>query len=794
MVDKKSLSERDICSKYITPAITGAGWDLLSQIREEVSFTKGRIIVRGKLHTRGEQKRADYILYYKSNIPLAVIEAKDNSHSVGAGMQQALHYAETLAVPFVFSSNGDGFLLHDRTGLADKTEQEFELHEFPSPAQLWQRYCQWKGLETVEARHTVEMPYYDDGTGRAPRYYQANAINNTVEAVAKGQQRILLVMATGTGKTYTAFQIIWRLWKSGTKKRILFLADRNILVDQTKNNDFKPFGAAMTKISRRQIDKSYEIYLSLYQAVTGSEEEQNIYKQFSPDFFDLIVIDECHRGSAAEDSAWREILAYFSSATHVGLTATPKETKDVSSIHYFGDPVYSYTLKQGIEDGFLAPYKVVRIDIDKDVQGWRPSKGQTDKNGQLIEDRIYNQTDMDRTLVLEKRTELVAKKITEFLVATDPYAKTIVFCDDIDHAERMRQALVNLNPERVKESRKYVMRITGDEQEGKAELDNFINPEERYPVIATTSKLMTTGVDAQTCKLVVLDQHIKSMTEFKQIIGRGTRINEDYDKYWFTIMDFKKATELFADKDFDGEPVMIYAPKGDESPVPPDEVPEITLDEDGNPIPLDIGAEGEIIQPDVSFPDDEPGTKRVKYVLGDVTVYVVSERVQYYGPEGKLITESLKDYTRSTVRRDYSSLDKFLLRWSKAERKAAILQELEEHGLLLEPLAEEVGKGYDAFDLICHVAFDQPPLTRRERAENVKKRNYFAKYGEQARKVLESLLEKYADTGIENIEDIKILTLDPFKNMGTASELVAAFGGKPAYIAALHELEKNLYA
>jgi type I restriction enzyme R subunit len=794
MVDKKSLSERDICSKYITPAITGAGWDLLSQIREEVSFTKGRIIVRGKLHTRGEQKRADYILYYKSNIPLAVIEAKDNSHSVGAGMQQALHYAETLAVPFVFSSNGDGFLLHDRTGLADKTEQEFELHEFPSPAQLWQRYCQWKGLETVEARHTVEMPYYDDGTGRAPRYYQANAINNTVEAVAKGQQRILLVMATGTGKTYTAFQIIWRLWKSGTKKRILFLADRNILVDQTKNNDFKPFGAAMTKISKRQIDKSYEIYLSLYQAVTGSEEEQNIYKQFTPDFFDLIVIDECHRGSAAEDSAWREILAYFSSATHVGLTATPKETKDVSSIHYFGDPVYSYTLKQGIEDGFLAPYKVVRIDIDKDVQGWRPSKGQTDKNGQLIEDRIYNQTDMDRTLVLEKRTELVAKKITEFLVATDPYAKTIVFCDDIDHAERMRQALVNLNPERVKESRKYVMRITGDEQEGKAELDNFINPEERYPVIATTSKLMTTGVDAQTCKLVVLDQHIKSMTEFKQIIGRGTRINEDYDKYWFTIMDFKKATELFADKDFDGEPVMIYEPKGDESPVPPDEVPEIILDENGNPIPLDTGAEGEIMPPDVSFPEGESGSKRVKYVLGDVTVYVVSERVQYYGPEGKLITESLKDYTRSTVRKDYSSLDKFLLRWSKAERKAAILQELEEHGLLLEPLAEEVGKGYDAFDLICHVAFDQPPLTRRERAENVKKRNYFAKYGEQARKVLESLLEKYADTGIENIEDIKILTLDPFKNMGTASELVAAFGGKPAYIAALHELEKNLYA
>ena len=789
-MDKKKLSERDICSKYITPAVLSAGWDLHSQIREEVSFTKGRIIVRGKLHTRGEQKRADYILYYKSNIPLAVIEAKDNTYSVGSGMQQGLNYAETLGIPFVFSTNGDAFLMHDRTGLAAKTEEELTLGAFPSPAELWQRYCSWKGIQSKQARETVEMPYYDDGTNRAPRYYQANAINNAVEAVAKGQQRVLLVMATGTGKTYTAFQIIWRLWKSGTKKRILFLADRNILVDQTKNNDFKPFGAAMTKISKRQIDKSYEIYLSLYQAVTGNEEEQNIYKQFSPDFFDLIVIDECHRGSAAEDSAWRDVLSYFNSATHVGLTATPKETKDISSSYYFGDPVYTYTLKQGIEDGFLAPYKVVRIDIDKDVQGWRPQAGQVDKKGQLIEDRVYNQVDMDRTLVLEKRTELVAKKITEFLVASDPYAKTIVFCDDIDHAERMRQALVNLNPERVKENRKYVMRITGDEIEGKAELDNFINPEERYPVIATTSKLMTTGVDAQTCKLIVLDQHIKSMTEFKQIIGRGTRINEDYGKYWFTIMDFKKATELFADKDFDGEPVMIYEPKGDDPVVPPD---EIELDENGNPI-LPVVITGD---PDANMDygdDNVAASGRMKYVLGDVTVYVVSERVQYYGPEGKLITESLKDYTRQTVRKDYSTLDEFLRRWSNAGRKAAILQELEEHGLLLEPLAEEVGKGFDAFDLICHVAFDQPPLTRRERADQVKKRNYFAKYGEQARKVLESLLEKYADTGIENIEDIKILTLDPFKDMGTASELVSAFGGKPAYMAALHELEQNLYA
>ena len=414
------------------------------------------------------------------------------------------NYAETLDVPFVFSSNGDAFLVHDRTGQRTPIEQALALDEFPSPQELWQRYCAWKGIAGAEKRGTVETPYYDDGSGKTPRYYQVNAINRSIEAIARGQPRILLVMATGTGKTYTAFQIIWRLWKSKSKKRILFLADRNILVDQTRTNDFKPFGPAMTKIAHRQANKAFEIYLSLYQAVTGNEEEKNIYKQFSPDFFDLIVIDECHRGSAAEDSAWREILDYFSNATHIGLTATPKETKEVSSIHYFGEPVYTYSLRQGIDDGFLAPYKVVRMDIDKDLQGWRPAKGQIDKNGLVIEDRIYNQKDFDRTLILEKRTQLVARKITEYLKAIDPFAKTIVFCEDIDHAERMRQALVNLNPERIAENRKYVMRITGDEQEGKAELDNFIDPESRYPVIATTSKLMTTGVDAQTCKLLSL--------------------------------------------------------------------------------------------------------------------------------------------------------------------------------------------------------------------------------------------------------------------------------------------------
>jgi len=766
----KSFSERDICTKYITPAIVNAGWDSLSQIREEVSFTKGRIIVRGKLHTRGEQKRADYILYYKSNIPLAVIEAKDNKHSVGDGMQQALNYAETLNVPFAFSSNGSSFLFHDRTGSGTKIEEELTMENFPSPEKLWGIYCKSKNIKTEKELTAITASYHDDGTNRS-RYYQVTAINNVMEAIAKDQKRILLVMATGTGKTYTAFQIIWRLWKSGIKKRILFLADRNILVDQTKNNDFKPFGSAMTKITKRQIDKSYEIYLSLYQAVTGNEEDKNIYKQFSPDFFDLIVIDECHRGSAAEDSAWRDILDYFSSATQIGLTATPKETKDVSSSDYFGDPVYTYSLKQGIEDGFLAPYKVIRIDIDRDLQGWRPSIGQTDKSGQLIEDRIYNQIDMDRSLVLEKRTELVAKKITDFLVATDPYAKTIVFCDDIDHAERMRKALVNLNPERVLANRKYIMRITGDEEEGKAELDNFINPDEKYPVIATTSKLLSTGVDVQTCKLIVLDQHINSITEFKQIIGRGTRINEDYNKYWFTIMDFKKATELFSDKAFDGDPVVIYEPGPDKPPVPPEDPTDKTEDDNK---------------------EDVKG--RTKYVVGDVTVYVMAERVQYYGTQGKLITESLKDYTKKTVKKDYTSLNDFLKKWSAAEQKGIIINELQQHGVLLEPLAEEIGKDFDAFDLICHVAFDQPPLTRRERVEKVKKRNYFVKYGAQARKVLEKLLEKYADTGIQHIEDIKVLTVSPFSDLGTVIQLVSAFGGKSDYLKAVQELKYELYA
>jgi type I restriction enzyme R subunit len=768
-MNKRALSERDICTKFITPALVRAGWDVQTQIREELGFTKGRVIVSGRIHRRGEAKRADYVLSYKANLSLAVIEAKDNKHAIGAGMQQALGYSESLDVPFVFSSNGDGFLFHDRTVKNGPVEVELTLDHFPSPDELWQRYCKWKGLDSSEAAIATQ-DYYPSQVNKSPRYYQLTAINRTIEAVAKGKNRLLLVMATGTGKTYVAFQIIWRLWKTGHKKRILFLADRNILIDQARTNDFKPFGAALTKISNRNVDKSYEIYLSLYQAVAGNEEAKNIYKQFSADFFDLIVVDECHRGSAAEDSAWREILEYFSNATQIGLTATPKETKDVSNIDYFGDPIFTYSLKQGIEDGFLAPFKVIRLDIDKDVLGWRPDKDQRDKHGQLIEDRIYNQRDMDRNLVLDKRTQLVAQRITRFLQATDPMAKTIVFCEDIDHAERMRQALVNENAEHVAKNAKYIMRITGDSPEGKAELDNFILPEERYPVVVTTSKLLNTGVDAQTCKLIVLDQRIESMTTFKQIIGRGTRINEDYNKFWFTIMDFKKATELFADPGFDGPPIQIYEP-GPEDPVEPPEDGPVIAD-----------------PPTTESPDG-----RSKYVVDKVEVMVLRERVQYFDENGKPITESLKDYTRKAVRKNFATLNAFLDFWSSAQQKKVIVEEMARHGVFFDALAEEVGIAYDPFDLVCHVAFDQPPLTRKERAANVRKRNYFSKYGEQTRQVLDALLDKYADVGLDSVESIDVLKVQPLNRLGTPVEIVRVFGGREKYLQAVRELEKELY-
>ena len=784
-MNKKDLTEADIRTKYITPAVlglNGSKWDSMTQVREEFYFTKGRVIVRGKSVKRGEAKKVDYLLYYKPNIPIAVIEAKDNTHAVGDGMQQALDYAELLDIPFAYSSNGDGFLEHDRTGSGGPVEREIPLHQFPTPEELWARYSAAKGFSPAQ-ESIAKQEYYDDGSGKTPRYYQLNAINRTVETIAQGEDRILLVMATGTGKTYTAFQIIWRLWKSGAKKRILFLVDRNILADQTKTNDFKPFGQAMTKITNRTADKAFEIYLALYQAVTGTEEDQNIYKQFSPDFFDLIVVDECHRGSAADDAAWRKVLTYFSSATQIGMTATPKETEHVSNIEYFGDPLYTYSLKQGIDDGYLAPYKVVRIGLDKDLDGWRPENGQTDKYGQVIEDREYNDLDFDRNLILEKRTELVAAKITQFLKANDRFSKTIVFCENINHAERMRQALVNANADLAAANSKYIMRITGDNDEGKAQLDNFIDPESTFPVIATTSRLMTTGVDAQTCKLIVLDRRIASMTEFKQIIGRGTRINEDYNKLYFTIMDFKRATALFADPDFDGDPVQIYEPGPNDPPTPPDDPPEDgdpLLPEDGLLDPIDIGLDGD-------------GHRPTKYYVDDVEVIVATERVQYLGADGKLITESLKDYTRKTVQKEYQSLDAFLTKWNGTDRKHAIVEELANRGVFLDELADQVGNDLDAFDLICHVAFDQPPLTRRERVDRVRKRNVFAKYGENARAVLDSLLEKFADGGLNSLESMDILKVDPLTQYGTPIEIIQIFGGKQFYLAAIQELETQIY-
>ena len=568
-MNKKQLSERDICTKFVIPAVKQAGWDEMLQIREEVSFTKGRIIVRGKLVTRGKAKRADCILYYKPNIPIALIEAKDNNHSVGDGIQQGLDYATTLDIPFVFSTNGDGFVFHDRAGTSSEKETNLTLDAFPSPAKLWAKYRLWKNLTTTDEEIFLQ-DYFDDGSGKAPRYYQCNAINETIQAIAKGQNRILLVMATGTGKTYTAFQIIWRLWKAGRKKRILFLADRNVLVDQTMVNDFRPFGAAMAKLStrsktieradgteielttaldkKRRIDTAYEIYLGLYQAITGPEDRQKLYREFSPGFFDLIVVDECHRGSADMDAAWHEILTHFSSATQIGLTATPKETEYISNIEYFGEPVYSYSLKQGIQDGFLAPYKVIKVHIDRDVEGYRPEAGQLDRDGNEVEDRIYNQKDFDRTIVIDDRTKLVAKKVTEFLKESgDRFQKTIVFCVDTEHAARMRQALINENEDLVQQNARYAMRITGDDPAGCDEIGNFIDPESRYPVLVTTSRLLSTGVDAQTCRLIVLDRPVGSMTEFKQIVGRGTRVHEDTKKYYFTIMDFRGATSHFAD-------------------------------------------------------------------------------------------------------------------------------------------------------------------------------------------------------------------------------------------------------
>lgn len=814
MNTKSSLSERDIITKYILPAIEQSGWNKQTQIREEVTFTAGRIFVKGKKTKRGEKKRADIIIYYKPNIPVAVVEAKDNTHTVGAGMQQALEYAGTLDIPVAISSNGDGFVIQYRKNCGSQdadgksiVSENADIDHFPTPAELWECYKRYNNLETKEAEETSLCSYFFDAEGRAPRYYQRIAINRTVEAIARGQNRILLVMATGTGKTYTAFQIIYRLWKAGCKKRILYLADRNNLITQTKKGDFKHFKDKCHIIKHKHIDKSYEIYLALYQGLTNYDEETDAYKQFSPDFFDLIIVDECHRGSVDEDKAWHKILSYFSSATQIGMTATPKETKALSNIEYFGEPIYTYSLKQGIDDGFLAPYKVLRVGMNIDLEGYRPERGKTDIDGELIEDRLYNTKDFDRNIVIDERTDLVARKIMEYLTNSDPMAKTIVFCVDIEHAERMRQALLKYAPEEITaRSDKYIVRITGDDPVAKGYLEDFINPEQKFPVIATTSKLMSTGTDAQTCKVICLDENIGSMTEFKQIIGRGTRINEEYGKHYFTIIDFRNVTDKFADKDFDGAPVRIKESKQD------DKLSEEIIDEgtgeeqidsvtgekvefaeavygNENPDGYEFGEEttpyGAVVEPVET-------TRKKTYIIG-VDVSILSERKQYLDADGHLITTSVKEYCKTGILTSYRSLDNFLQTWNDAEKKRAIIEELENQGIIFEELKDEIKNDLDIFDLICHIAWDAPALTRKERAENVRKRNYWTKYGDKARNVLNAILDKYAETGIEAIEDMKVLTVPPITDIGTPKEIIDSFGGKPQYLQAIRELEAEIY-
>lgn len=781
-MSKKGLTEEDIKAQYITPAVTNAGWDIKTQIRFEYAFTAGRIILRGNTTIRGKQKRADYLLFYKPNLPLAIIEAKDNNHPVGAGLQQAIEYAETLDIKYVYASNGDGFV---EQNLITGEVRNLSLDEFPSPEELYRKYKVDMGISD-DAEKVVLQPYYYTVGYKQPRYYQRVAINRTVDAIASGRNRVLLVCATGTGKTFMSFQIIYRLWKSGLKKKILFLADRNVLVNQTISGDFKPFAGKMCKIENKKLDSSYEIYLGLYQQLSG-EDGFEPFKQFKPEFFDLIVVDECHRGSAKEESAWRKILDYFSGATQLGMTATPIETKEASSQSYFGKAIYEYSLKQGINDGFLAPYKVIRVGLDKDLVGYRPEAGKTDAYGYEIEDREYNVKDFDKNLVIEQRTLVIAKKITEYLKKTDRFSKTIVFCIDIEHAERMRQALINENKDLYKENNKYIMRITGDNAEGKAQLDNFIDEDSKYPVIAVTSKLMTTGVDAKMCKLIVLDNNINSMTEFKQIIGRGTRLLEEYGKTYFTIIDFRNASRLFADPAFDGNPeVVIDIPENGDMVDPP-----VAPDDPDNPDNSDIPVEPpKPIIPD--YPDSEDKPK--KYYIKDVEVKVISERVQYIDKDGKLITENLIDYTRKNILGQYARLDMFLKKWNEAKKKQAIIEELMQEGVLLDAIREETGqRDMDDFDLILHLAYDKKPLTRAERVNNVKKRHYLYKYSELAQKVLGILMDKYASDGLKEIEETKILQLSEFQQLGSPIKLVKEFGGKQGYEQAVKELEDELF-
>lgn len=770
ILPKKAMSEEDIKLQYITPAITSK-WER-GKITMETQVTDGKINLKGNFVFREKPKRADYILYLNANNPIAIIEAKDNKHSISHGLQQAMVYAQMLDLPFAYSSNGDGFAEHDfLTG----KERQFALDEFPTEAELIARFKQESGM-TPAQEAVIEQPYYSSQNTYPPRYYQRIAINRTVDAIARGQNRLLLVMATGTGKTYTAFQIVYRMLQSGLKRKILYLADRNILVDQSIQQDFAPLEKVIHKINVAKDDKStitsHEVYFSLYQQLVGDDDKEHFSELFTPDFFDLIIVDECHRGSAKEESRWRRILEYFNSATQIGMTATPKETKYISNLSYFGEPIYMYSLKEGIEDGFLAPFKVINIMTDIG-EGWRPRKGQRDIYGDEIEDRIYTNSDYDYNIIIEDRIQQVASEITRYLKSTDRMAKTIVFCATEDAAERMRQALVNLNSDMVKENPDYVVRITGSDDYGKKKLKHFISVGSEYPVIATTSKLLSTGADCKMTKLIVLDEMIGSMTEFKQIIGRGTRLREKEGKTHFVVMDFRNVSRLFADPDWDG-PIVVdpgFTPGGHTPP---------TGDDD----PVN--------------PPTPPNPPTVKPVVGrdGCKVEIIHKTVSVYDTNGKLLRqESIVDYTKENIRGEYASLDNFISKWSKEEKKEKIREMLLERGIDLELIkADQNMADVDDFDFICHVAFDKKPLTRKERANNVKKRDFLSKYSGAAREVLEALLDKYMNTGIYEIEKTEILKLDPFLKLGKPAKIAGYFGGKAGYMQAVKELEEAIYA
>ena len=769
ILPKHQMSEEDIKLQYITPALLSK-WNR-EKITMETRITDGKINLKGNFVFREKPKRADYILYLSANNPIAVVEAKDNTRSVSYGLQQAMTYARMLDIPFAYSSNGDGFAEHDfLTG----QEREFGLDEFPTEQELVARYKQESSLTSTQEA-ILEQPYYTSQNTYSPRYYQRIAINRTVDAIARGQQRLLLVMATGTGKTYTAFQIVYRMLQSGMKRKILYLADRNILVDQSIQQDFAPLEKVTHKINVAKDDKStitsHQVYFSLYQQLVGDDDQEHFSELFSPDFFDLIIVDECHRGSAKEESRWRRILEYFHSATQIGMTATPKETKYISNLSYFGEPIYTYSLKEGIEDGFLAPFKVINITTDIG-EGWRPRKGQKDINGVEIPDRVYTNSDYDYNIIIEDRIQQVAEEITNYLKSTDRMAKTIVFCATEDAALRMRDALAKLNADMMKENPDYVVRITGGDDYGKGKLKYFISVSSPYPVIATTSKLLSTGADCKMTKLIVLDEMIGSMTEFKQIIGRGTRLREKEGKTHFVVMDFRNVTRLFADPDWDG-PIEIekgYRPgkkTGKEKP-------------------------GGGKEPPVTPP--EPAVKPIVDKNG-CKVQIIHKTVSVYDANGKLLRqESIVDYTKENIRGEYASLDNFIRQWSAQEKKEQIRDLLHGRGIDLELLkAEQQMTDVDDFDFICHVAFDKKPLTRRERANNVKKRDFFSKYSGVARKVLEALLDKYMNTGIYEIEKTEILKLDPFLKLGKPAKIAGYFGGKQGYLNAVKELEQAIY-